>query len=51
MKMVVMDFGKSMLKPQPREILQIMSEPERPLNSEYLDLFGECLVFQVLSLV
>lgn len=49
MKMVVMHFGKSMLKPQPREIVQIMSEPERPLNSKCLDLFGECLVFQVLS--
>lgn len=45
--MVVMHFGKSMLKPQHREILQIMSKPERPLISKDLDLFGEDVVFQV----
>lgn len=45
--MVVMHFGKSMLKTQHREMLQVMAEPERPLISKYLDLLGEVLVFQV----
>jgi len=45
--MVVMHFGKSVLKPHCREIFQIVSKPERPLISKYLDLFGEDLVFKV----
>lgn len=49
--MVVMHFGRSMVKLQHREILQVMSEPERPLHSKYLDLFEECLMFEVSGLV
>lgn len=50
--MMVMHFGRSMVKlQQHREILQVMSKPERPLHSKYLDLFEECLMFEVSGLV
>lgn len=46
-----MHFGRSMVKLQHREILEVMSEPERPLQSKYLDLFEEYLMFDVSGLV